>query len=63
MLCIQHLVTTENNISRKQIKETMIALKKINLPVFVIMPNNDSGFKQIVDEIKFSNFKHVNTLP
>lgn len=63
LLCIQHPVTTENNISRKQIKETMIALKKINLPVFVIMPNNDSGFKQIVDEIKFSNFKHVNTLP
>ena len=63
LLCIQHPVTTENNNSKKQIKETLIALKKTKLPVFFIMPNNDSGFKQIVNEIKLSNFKNVNTLP
>ena len=62
ILCIQHPVTTEQKKSKIQIKQSLIALKRINLPVFFIMPNNDSGFKQIVKEIKFSKFKYTNTL-
>ncbi|WP_440931094.1 UDP-N-acetylglucosamine 2-epimerase [Candidatus Pelagibacter sp.] len=62
LLCIQHPITTENEVSKEQIKETLVALKKINLPIFFIMPNNDSGFQQIVKEIKFSKFKYTPTL-
>ena len=61
-LLIQHPVTTEEKKSSKQIRETIIALKKINLPTLIILPNNDLGYRKIVDEIKNSHFKWTKSL-
>jgi UDP-N-acetylglucosamine 2-epimerase (non-hydrolysing)/GDP/UDP-N,N'-diacetylbacillosamine 2-epimerase (hydrolysing) len=61
-LVIQHPVTTENTSSRKQILETLQALKESDRDSLVILPNNDAGFSAIINEIKGSNIKSVETL-
>jgi UDP-N-acetylglucosamine 2-epimerase (non-hydrolysing)/GDP/UDP-N,N'-diacetylbacillosamine 2-epimerase (hydrolysing) len=61
-LVIQHPVTTENTSSRKQISETLQALKDADQDSLVILPNNDAGFSAIINEIQESNIKSVETL-
>ena len=59
---IQHPVTSENFSSEFQITQTLKALKMSKIPSFIIMPNNDSGYKNIVKKIKFSKLKWTPTL-
>lgn len=62
ILMIQHPVTTENTNSQKQIKETLEALKKLNVQTIIIFPNNDAGYSSIIKKIRSSNFKFYPTL-
>ena len=63
----QHSVTTEFEEAPKQIKASLIALKKLlteNVQVIVTYPNNDAGGKVIIKEIekwykKNSHFKNL----
>ena len=57
VLMIQHPVTTESKDSLSQIKETIEALKAKNVQALVLLPNNDAGYSQIVNEIKASGLK------
>jgi UDP-N-acetylglucosamine 2-epimerase (non-hydrolysing)/GDP/UDP-N,N'-diacetylbacillosamine 2-epimerase (hydrolysing) len=41
---------------------TLQALKKANINVIIILPNNDAGFSNIIREVKSSNFKYIETL-
>ena len=59
---LQHPVTSENFSSNFQISQTLKALKLSNIPSFIIMPNNDSGYINIVKSIKSSKFKWTNHL-
>jgi len=59
---IQHPVTSENFSSEFQITQTLKALEMSKIPSFIIMPNNDSGYKNIVKKIKFSKLKWTPTL-
>mgnify|MGYP001295445130 FL=1 len=59
---IQHPVTTENFSSEFQIIQTLKALKMSKIQSFIIMPNNDSGYKNIVKKIKFSKMKWTPSL-
>ena len=59
---IQHPVTSENFSSEYQITQTLKALEMSKIPSFIIMPNNDSGYKNIVKKIKFSGLKWTPTL-
>jgi len=56
-LMIQHPVTTENKKSFSPIKETISAIKSMNLQAIVLMPNNDAGYSKIVREIEYSQLK------
>ena len=53
---LQHPVTSENTSSKFQISQTIKALKLSKIPVFIILPNNDSGYLEIIKEIKLSNY-------
>jgi len=59
---IQHPVTTEKNLSKKQILQTLKGIKKIDIPTFAIMPNNDAGYEDIIKEIKYSKIKWTKNL-
>ena len=61
-IVIQHPVTTENEKSSKQIIETINAIKKSKIQTLFVLPNNDSGHKSIVREIKKNNLKWTETL-
>ncbi len=54
---LQHPVTSENLSSKFQISQTLKALKLSKFSTFIIMPNNDSGYINIVKNIKNSKFK------
>ena len=54
---LQHPVTTENKSSEFQISQTLKALKLSKIPTFIILPNNDSGYVEIIKKIKLSNYK------
>lgn len=57
VLMIQHPVTTESKDSLGQIRETITALKALNIQALVLLPNNDAGYSHIVNEIKASGLK------
>ncbi len=59
---LQHPVTSENNSSKFQISQTLRALKVTGIPSFIILPNNDSGYIDIINEIKLSNYRWTSTL-
>jgi len=59
---LQHPVTSENNSSEFQISQTLKALKKSRISTFIILPNNDSGYIEIIKKIKLSNYKWASTL-
>ncbi|MAG25868.1 UDP-N-acetylglucosamine 2-epimerase (hydrolyzing) [Candidatus Pacearchaeota archaeon] len=61
-LVLQHPVTTELHNAKKQIKETLKAVKKSGVESVLIYPNNDAGFQAIIGEIKNSNIKYFTTL-
>lgn len=59
---LQHPVTTEKNLSKNQILQTLKALKISGVNTFAIMPNNDAGYQEIINEIKFSKIKWTKNL-
>jgi UDP-hydrolysing UDP-N-acetyl-D-glucosamine 2-epimerase len=61
-IVIQHPVTTENKESGKQMTETINAIKKSKIQTLFVLPNNDSGYKSIIKEIKKNNLKWTKTL-
>ncbi len=61
-LVLQHPVTTELNDAKKQIKETLSAVKESGVQSVLIYPNNDAGSQVIIGEIKNSNIKYFPTL-
>lgn len=62
LLMIQHPVTSEINLSKSQIETTLKVLNDINIDALVIMPNNDAGYSHIIDSIKNSNIRFIETL-
>ncbi len=62
-LVLQHPVTTEFGKSENQIIETLKAISEFeNYDSLFILPNNDAGHAKIIDKIKGSERKHVDTL-
>ncbi len=61
-IMLQHPVTTEIDKSEYQIRISLDALVESNVDALIILPNNDAGFSQIINSIKNSNLKHVETL-
>ena len=59
---LQHPVTSENKSSKIQIIQTLKALKLSKIPCFIILPNNDSGYLEIIKEIKLSNYRWASSL-
>lgn len=57
VLAIQHPVTTENTKSIDQIRETIKAIKALDLQAMFLLPNNDAGHAKIIDEIQQSGLK------
>jgi len=63
LMLSQHPVTTEFFSARKQIKETLLAIKKINLPTIVFWPNPDAGSDEISKELrKWREFGQANKM-
>lgn len=62
ILVIQHPVTSEKKLIKKQINILFKVLKNIKLNVFIILPNNDYGAKEIIKKIKNSNIKFASHL-
>ncbi|TDD98408.1 UDP-N-acetylglucosamine 2-epimerase [Flavobacterium cellulosilyticum] len=62
LLMIQHPVTTEAKSSLDQIKETINAIKNKGVQAIVLLPNNDAGHAQIIEEIKNSGLKWLPSL-
>jgi GDP/UDP-N,N'-diacetylbacillosamine 2-epimerase (hydrolysing) len=54
-IVIQHPVTTEHKLSKNQILETIQAIKKTKAQALFILPNNDSGHLDIINEIRKNN--------
>lgn len=63
VIMIQHPVTTEAASSLDQIKETIEAIKEMEIQCIVLLPNNDAGFSDIINEIKNSGLKWYPSLP
>ena len=62
IVAIQHPVTSENLSSKKQISQTIQALKALNIQTLFVLPNNDAGYLQIIQEIKSNKFNWTPTL-
>jgi UDP-N-acetylglucosamine 2-epimerase (non-hydrolysing)/GDP/UDP-N,N'-diacetylbacillosamine 2-epimerase (hydrolysing) len=63
VLMIQHPVTTEALDSFEQIKETIDAIKMLNIQCIALLPNNDAGHKKIINYLKSSGLKWLPSLP
>lgn len=61
-IVIQHPVTTEHKLSKNQIIETIQAIKKIKAQALFILPNNDSGHLDIINEIRKNNLNWSESL-
>ena len=61
-LVLQHPVTTEYDKSRFQMSETLKALERIEEDVLIVLSNNDAGYSVMMEEVKKTNFKTVETL-
>ncbi len=55
ILVTQHPVSYEMEDAGRQIRETLVAVKRFNLPVVVIYPNADAGGRRIIEEIEKEN--------
>jgi UDP-N-acetylglucosamine 2-epimerase (non-hydrolysing)/GDP/UDP-N,N'-diacetylbacillosamine 2-epimerase (hydrolysing) len=63
LLMIQHPVTTEAEDSFQQIKETVDAIREVEVQTVALLPNNDAGYSKIIDYIKQSGIKWYPSLP
>jgi len=63
LLMIQHPVTTEVEDSFQQIKETVDAIREVDVQTVALLPNNDAGYSKIIDYIKESGIKWYPSLP
>ncbi len=61
-LVLQHPVTTEYDDALDQMQETIKALKQLKEDVLIILPNNDAGYKSMINEVNKANFKIIDTL-
>jgi len=61
LLVIQHPVTSEQD-TLSQINKTLSVIKNSKMQHLVVFPNNDSGSKKILQEIKKTNLNYVPTL-
>jgi UDP-N-acetylglucosamine 2-epimerase len=61
-IVIQHPVTTEYKFSKNQILETIHAIKKTKVQALFILPNNDAGHLDIINEIKKNNLNWCKSL-
>lgn len=61
-ILLQHPVTSEIHKSKDQIKITLKAIKKCNINVLIVLPNNDAGFSKIIKELKNSKINYVESL-
>ncbi len=61
-ILLQHPVTSEIDQSGNQIQITLSAVKKINKKILIILPNNDAGFSNIIQELKNSKIQFVESL-
>ncbi len=61
-ILLQHPVTSEFGDSRNQILITLSAIKISNENAIIILPNNDAGYSKIIDELKGSNIKFIESL-
>lgn len=62
LLVLQHPVTTEFGESHFQIKQTINAIQKSGYDSLVILPNNDAGYSPILEIVKNSGLKYIETL-
>ncbi len=51
-LMVQHSVTSQVGLAKKQIKQTLEALEEENIETILVYPNNDEGHKTIIKEIE-----------
>jgi len=67
LLVLQHPVTTEIKNSRKQIRETLEAIKELGFQTIIIYPNADAGGREMIKTIeryrKYSFIKIYKNLP
>ena len=64
ILLIQHPITTEPNNAKKQITETLEAVKELGIQTVIIYPNSDTGGKQIITQIKkYESLSHIKSYP
>ena len=61
-IMLQHPVTSEIHESENQITHTIDAIIESKIEALVVLPNNDAGFSKIMNKIKASNLKFVETL-
>ena len=54
MLCLQHSVTLEKDDAKRQMSETIEAIKEAGLQTVVIYPNNDPGSADVISVIESS---------
>lgn len=52
LLVVQHPVTTEYHDARRQIEETLFALKELQIPTIMLWPNIDAGSDMIAKGIR-----------
>ncbi|MCK4817644.1 UDP-N-acetylglucosamine 2-epimerase (hydrolyzing), partial [bacterium] len=52
LLVTQHPVTTEYEDARRQIEETLVALKELEMPTIMLWPNIDAGSDRIAKGIR-----------
>jgi UDP-hydrolysing UDP-N-acetyl-D-glucosamine 2-epimerase len=52
LLVIQHPVTTEYGIGREQVRETLEAVRELDLPTLWLWPNVDAGSDEVSAEIR-----------
>ena len=52
IILLQHPVTTQIHLSKKQINNTLKAIKKLKIPTICILPNSDAGNLEIFQALK-----------
>ena len=52
LLLLQHSVTTESQYAKRQINETLDAIKELKMHTIIIYPNSDTGGRTIIQEIE-----------
>ena len=61
-IVLQHPVTSEIKYSSNQIIKTIDAVIESEIEAIIVLPNNDAGFSKIIENIKNSKIKFVETL-